>query len=419
MCTRRQFLVGSVFGLPLADALAHAKSGRAKSVILVWLDGGPSHLDMFDLKPDAPVEVRGEFKPTRTPLDGVRVCEHLPRIAAMLDKTTLVRSVTSPEGNHDRASHYMLTGYRPTPALVYAAMGSVVAKEVGVGRALPNYIAIPTPPSYAGAGYLTAAFEPFSVNSDPSRDFKVQDLQAPVPDPRLDRRRSMLEAIDRFCTSVEAMPARDTFLEQAFGLVTSKEARAAFDLSQEDPKARQRYGPTRIGQSCLLARRLVEAGVRFVTVNDNGWDTHDNAWKRLAGTFTQGKMIYRGKLPDLDQAYSALLGDLEERGLLESTLVVLMGEFGRTPKLNSIGGRDHWPRANSVLLAGGGVKRGQVVGETDAYGELPASRPVLPEDLLATIYHLLGIDPEKEFRTDTGRPIRILGGGEVVKEALA
>jgi hypothetical protein len=419
MRTRRQFLVGSVFGLTMADALAHAKAGRAKSVILVWLDGGPSHLDMFDLKPDAPVEIRGEFKPTRTPLDGVRVCEHLPRIASLLDKTTLIRSVTSPEGNHDRASHYMLTGYRPTPALVYPALGSVVAKEVGVGATLPNYIAVPTPPSYAGAGYLTAAFEPFSVNSDPSREFRVQDLQAPVPDDRLDRRRSMLAAIDRFCTAVEAMPARDTFLGQAFGLVSSKEARAAFDLSREDDKTRQRYGPTRIGQSCLLARRLVEAGVRFVTVNDDGWDTHDNSWKRLAGTFNQGKLMYRGKLPDLDQAYAALLGDLEERGLLESTLVVLMGEFGRTPKLNSIGGRDHWPRANSVLLAGGGARRGQVVGSTDVYGELPASRPVLPEDLLATVYRLMGIDPEKEYRTETGRPIRILNGGEVVTEALA
>jgi hypothetical protein len=298
-------------------------------------------------------------------------------------------------------------------------MGSVVAKEAGVGTSLPNYIAVPTPPSYAGAGYLTAAFEPFSVNSDPSRDFKVQDLRAPVPDDRLDRRRSMLQAIDRFCTAVEGMPARDTFLGQAFGLVSSKEARAAFDLSLEDDRTRQRYGPTRIGQSCLLARRLVESGVRFVTVNDDGWDTHDNSWKRLAGTFNQGKMMYRGKLPDLDQAYSALLGDLRERGLLESTLVVLMGEFGRTPKLNSTGGRDHWPRANSVLLAGGGVKRGQVVGETDAFGELPASRPVLPEDLLATIYHLIGIDAEKEYRTETGRPIRVLSGGEVVKEALA
>jgi hypothetical protein len=419
MTTRRRFLVGSVFGLTLADALALAAPRRARSCILVWLDGGPSHLDMFDLKPDAPAEVRGEFRPTRTPLDGVRVCEHLPRIAARLDRATLLRSITSPEGNHDRASHYMLTGYRPTPALVYPAMGSVLAREIGVGKALPNYIAIPTPPSYAGAGYLTAAFEPFSVNSDPSRDFRVRDLAAPVPEDRMERRRAMLAAVDRFCASVEKLPARDTFLEQATGLVTSREARAAFDLSLETDAARQRYGPTRIGQSCLLARRLVEAGARFVTVNDDGWDTHDNAWKRLAGTFHQGKVVYRGKLPDLDQAWSALLDDLEDRGLLESTLVVLMGEFGRTPKLNSIGGRDHWPRAHSVLLAGGGVGRGRVVGETDAYGELPVSRPILPEDLLATIYHLLGVDPEREFRTATGRPVRILAGGDVVKEALA
>jgi hypothetical protein len=419
MCTRRRFLVGSVFGLSLAQRLAWGRDAKAKSCILVWLNGGPSHLDMFDLKPDAPIEVRGEFKPIPSALDGVRVCEHLPKLAKLLDRCTLIRSLTSPEGNHDRASHYLLTGYRPTPALVYPTLGSVAAREFGVGKALPNYIVVPTAAAYPGAGYLSAAFEPFSVNSDPSRDFRVQDLQAPVPEAQADRRRAMLAAIDRFAASVGDYPARDSFLEQAAGLVTSKEAREAFDLGREDAKSRARYGPSRIGQSCLLARRLVEAGSRFVTVNDEGWDTHDNSFKRLAGTFSQGKQIYAGKLPDLDRAVSALLEDLSERGLLESTLVVVMGEFGRTPKLNTIGGRDHWPRASSALLAGGGVRRGQVVGETDAHGELPADRPVQPEDLLATVYRLLGIDPETEYRTSTNRPVRVLAGGEVVKEALA
>jgi len=419
MCTRRQFLVGSVFGVSLADALAWGQSARAKSCILVWLNGGPSHLDMFDLKPDAPAEIRGEFKPTKTPLDGVRVCEHLPRLAGLLDRCTLIRSVTSPEGNHDRASHYMLTGYRPTPALVYPSLSSVAAKEFGVGRTLPNVIAVPTAPPYAGAGYLSAEFEPFSVHSDPSREFQVKDLEASVADERLDRRRSMLAAVDRFCTAVDEVPGRDSFLEQAFGLVTSKEAREAFDLSREDAKARGRYGPSRVGQSCLLARRLVEAGARFITVNDEGWDTHDNAGKRLAGTFTQGRQIYAGKLPDLDRAVSALLEDLEARGLLESTLVIVMGEFGRTPKLNAIGGRDHWPRASSVLMAGGGAKRGMAVGETDATGELPADRAVGPEDILRTVYHLLGIDADREYQTPGGRPVRILGRGEVIREALA
>jgi hypothetical protein len=429
MVTRREFLVGSVFGLTVSDALARAgrpnrpagapaKAG-ARSCILVWLNGGPSHLETFDLKPDAPSEIRGEFKPARTPLDGVLVCEHLPRIAKRLDRCTVIRTLTSPEGNHDRASHHLLTGYRPTPALVYPSMGSVAAREFGVGRTLPNYIAIPTASAYAGAGYLTGAFEPFAVNSDPSREFKVKDLEAPVPDDRVERRRAMLAAVDRLSKAVEAYPARDTFVEQAFGLVTSKEARSAFDLTREDPRTRQRYGPSRVGQSCLLARRLIEAGARFVTVNDEGWDTHDNAFRRLAGTFHQGKTIYRGKLPDLDEAVSALLDDLEERGLLESTLVVVLGEFGRTPKLNSLGGRDHWPRANSALLAGGGVKRGAVVGETDPHGEAPALRPVAPEDLLATVYHLLGIDAGREYRTGTGRPVRVLEGGTVVREALA
>ena len=419
MCTRRQFLVGSVFGLSLADALAWGREGRAKSCILVWLNGGPSHLDMFDLKPEAPAEIRGDFKPGKSGLDGVRVCEHLPKLGALLGRCTLLRSVTSPEGNHDRASHYMLTGYRPTPALVYPSLGSVAAKEFGVGKALPNVIAVPTLPQYGGAGYLSAAFEPFSVHSDPSRDFRVKDLESPVAEDRGDRRRAMLAALDRYCESVGELPARDSFLEQAAGLMTSKEARAAFDLSREDAKARARYGPSRVGQSCLLARRLIEAGSRFVTVNDDGWDTHDNAWKRLAGTFSEGRQVYAGKLPDLDLAVSALLEDLEARGLLESTLVLVMGEFGRTPKLNAAGGRDHWPRASSVLMAGGGVKRGMVVGETDVYGELPAERPVGPEDVLRTVYHLLGIDADAEYRTPTGRPVRILDKGELIREALA
>jgi len=419
MLHRRQFLVGSVFGLTLADALAWGRSRRNASCILVWLNGGPSHLDMFDLKPDAPAEIRGPFKPGRSSLDGVRVSEHLPRLGALMDRCTLIRSLTSPEGNHDRASHYLLTGYRPTPALVYPSFSSVAAKEFGVGKTLPNVIAVPTAPTYAGAGYLTAAFEPFSVNSDPSRAFKVKDLEAPVPAERLDRRRAMLAAVDRFCTSVEEHPARDTFLEQAFGLVTSAEARAAFDLAREDEKTRHRYGPSRVGQSCLLARRLVEAGSRFVTVNDDGWDTHQDIGRQLAGTFVNGKYGYGGKLPELDLAVSALIQDLEARGLLESTLVIVMGEFGRTPKLNTAGGRDHWPRASSVLLAGGGVKRGMVVGETDAGGELPAERPVGPEDVLHTVYHLLGIDADREYRTATGRPVKVLDKGEVIREALA
>ena len=409
MSTRRAFLAGSVFGLGLADALAWAKGpAAAKSCVLVWLDGGPSHLELFDLKPDAPAEIRGEFKATRTPLDGVRVCEHLPRLAKILDRTTILRSLTSPEGNHDRASCYMLTGRRPTPALVYPSAGSVIAREAP-RSVMPAYITVPTPPQYGGAGFLDGAFEPFSVAG--------AKLAPTVPDDRLDRRRGMLAAIDRL--SGLELPGRDAHVEQAFALTTSKEARAAFDLSLEPPKARERYGSSKIGQGCLLARRLVEAGARFVTVNDDGWDTHVDQFRHLAGTFNQGKMIYRGKLPDLDQAVSALLEDLEERGLLESTLVVVMGEFGRTPKLNSKGGRDHWPRASGALLAGGGVKRGAVVGETDPHGELPASRPVAPEDLLATIYHLLGIDPRTEIRTAEGRPVRILDAGDVVREILA
>lgn len=404
MQTRRAFLAGSVFGLGLADALAWARGpATAKSCVLVWLDGGPSHLETFDLKPEAPAEIRGAFRPAKTPLDGVRICEHLPRTAALLDRTTLIRSLTSPEGNHDRASHYLLTGRRPSPALVYPSMGSVVAQQAPPSL-LPAYLSVPTAPAYGGEGFLPVIFAPFSGTPPPPL----------VPAARVERRRSMLATLDRLADL--EVPG---YAEQAFALTTSKEARAAFDLSKETPAAQARYGMSKLGQGCLLARRLVEAGARFVTVNDEGWDTHDDQFRRLAGTFHQGKMIYRGKLPDLDLGLSALLEDLEQRGLLESTLVVVMGEFGRTPKLNSKGGRDHWPRASSVLLAGGGVKRGAVVGATDAHGELPAERPVLPEDLLATIYRLLGIDPAIELQAPGGRPIRILDGGAVVTEALA
>lgn len=421
---RRDFLhlgVLSAFGLSVAGSLrlqaAQPAKQTATSCILVWLDGGPSHLDMFDPKPDAPVEVRGDFKAIGTAVDGVRVCEHLPRTAAMMGDVALVRSLTHELGNHDTGSHYMLTGHRQTPAVEYPSLGSIVARErSGEGGVMPPYVAAPQAVRAAGAGYLPGAYSPFAIGGDVSRaGYRVKDLEPPegVSFQRQERRRSMLEALDDFSREVEKGPAtagRDAFYEQAYRLMTSKEAKGAFDLSKEPDAVRERYGRSRVGSSCLLARRLVEAGTRFVTVVDDGWDTHNQIFKALPDALFPGS----GKLPALDRAYAALLTDLKERGLLGRTLVVLMGEFGRTPKLNSLGGRDHWPRAGSVLLAGGGVRGGQVIGATDAHGEAPVDAPVSPADLAFSTLKLLGIDPARATAGPGGRPVRIIDGGQMI-----
>jgi hypothetical protein len=400
MCTRRDVLkVGALglFGLTVRDLLAFGQD-KSKSCIVIWLNGGPSHLDMFDLKPEAPIEIRGEFKPTDS-LPGVYVSEHLPKIAKLMKKLTLLRSVTSSEGNHDRATHYMLTGHHPSPAIAYPSMGSIAAKEWSLGGDLPPYVTVPRTIDYANSGYLPASYNPFEASGLPV-----------VSIDRIKRREEMVKQVNDLSRRVEensAVLSHREFFEQAFRLVTSDKAKEAFDLSKERGDA---YGHHELGRSCLLARRLIEAGTRFVTVVDNGWDTHDNGFKRLKDGFP-------GKLPGLDQAYSALIQDLEARGLLANTLVVLMGEFGRTPKINSLGGRDHWPRVNSVVLAGGGVKPA-VVGTSDAYGELPDERPIDVEDLVFTIYSLLGIDPHKKLKGPGGRPVPILAEGKLIKEIV-
>jgi hypothetical protein len=410
--------------LTLRDCLrlrsAAAAGERDVSCILIWLDGGPSHLDTFDLKPEAPLEIRGEFQPIPTNVPGIRICEHLPLTARQMDKVAVLRSITHELGDHDTASKYVLTGYKPSPVLEYPSYGAVLARERGARSAVPPYVGVPAvrPGSGGGAGFLPAFCRPFAVGGDPSRpDFRVQDLSPPEdlsPD-RLDRRRAFVKALDAFSRTVESGAAtqnRDAFFEQAYRLLASPEAKQAFDLQQETGAVRQRYGRHRLGQSCLLARRLVEAGARFVTVTDSGWDNHVNVFRILREGFP-------GKLPGLDQAYSALLEDLAQRGLLESTLVILMGDFGRTPKVNSAGGRDHWPRASFACLTGGGVKGGQAIGVTDARGEAPVERPVSPQDLSRTIYTLLGIDADKEYVTPDQRPVRLVSGGEPIREIFA
>ena len=401
---------------------------KAKRCILIWLDGGPSHLETFDPKPDAPAEVRGPFGTTAAKLAGVRFCEHLPNLAARADKLAVIRSMTSPLGEHNLGAHYLLTGYRPSPALAYPLIGSVVTHLGPPAADLPNHFAItagPNPGSYGrlGSGFLPPITRPFVVK-DAARGtanmLGLSDGPAAALAVRLDRRRAFAAAVEQLGRGSEPDPnARaNPALEQAHRLLTSQQAREAFDLSQERPEVHASYGDRPISRGCLLARRLIERGVPFVTVNNAGWDTHADLDLRLRAGYT-GARVGVGLVPALDRAVSTLIDELAERGLLDETLIVVMGEFGRTPKLNTRGGRDHWPQVFSVMLAGGGVTGGQVIGASDRTGETPADRPVTPADLAATIFTLLGIDPQQRLTTADGRPIEVSRDGTVIGDLLA
>lgn len=392
----------------------------AKRCILIWLDGGPSHLETFDPKPAAPAEVRGPLAAIRTNLPGIEISECLPQLAQRMDRAAIVRSVTSPLGEHNLGAQYLLTGYQPTPAVEYPVFGSIVAHLNRAARPLPSHIAVPDHrvggAKFSPTGYLPTSARPFEVGGDPARpDFRVAGLDffPGIDSQRLDRRRDYLAALGRLGSQGETSSQP---FEPAYRLLESAEAKAAFDLTQETAATREKYGPRTIGQSTLLARRLSEAGVPLVTVNYPGWDTHDALYMRLKEGYTGAKNPV-GLIPSLDLALSALLDDLAERGLFEETLVVVMGEFGRTPKLNTQGGRDHWPRVFSVLLAGGGIPGGQVVGSSDATGESPKDRAVTPADLAATIFTLLGIDPQQLLTAADGRPIAV-STGNVVRELI-
>jgi Protein of unknown function (DUF1501) len=412
--------IGSLtaLGLTLGDRVRlRAAEPKAKSCILLWLDGGPSHLETFDLKPDAPAEVRGPFQPIKTAVPGVEICELLPNTAKVAGKVAIVRSVTSPLGEHGLANHYLLTGYKPSPVMQYPSLGSVVAEVRGGRHTLPPYTAIPDASAVMGAGFLETARQPFAVGGDPAKpDFRVRDLDfyPGVAAGRMDRRREFVAQLDRFQERTEPDPA----FEQAYRLVTSPEAKRAFDLTEEKPAARAAYGARTLGQSCLLARRLVERGVVFVTVNNPGWDTHGDLVLRLKEGYA-GAKVGVGLIPTFDLAFAALVSDLADRGLLDETLVIAMGEFGRTPKVNTARGRDHWPRVFSIAIAGGGIRGGQVYGASDRAGESPADKPVTPADLAATIFTLLGINPSKELHTSDGRPVAINQGGRVIRELCA
>lgn len=423
--SRRDFLaVGSLTGLGLslgdylflrqAQGSELAPEPKAKSVIHIFMPGGMSAQESWDPKPYAPIEYRGEMGSIDTKIRGEKFGDVLRQTAQVADKMTVVRSLTHGEAAHERGVHNMFTGYRPSPALVYPSMGSVVSHELGPRNNLPAYICVPNQPNpSASTGYLSSSYAPFSLGAAPEQNgFKVRDLNLPggVDEVRYDRRRELLELVNgEFNNRVQAdnIGAMNTFYERAFDLVSSNEAREAFNIEAEDGKVRDRYGRNQAGARMLLARRLVEAGARFVTLTYGGWDHHQQITSNM-----------RRLMPAFDQAYAALLSDLDERGLLDSTLVLVSSEFGRTPKINQDGGRDHWPKVFSVALAGGGVQRGAVVGSSGPTASEPEDTPVSPEDLATTIYHQLGIKAEKELMAPGARPIEIVKGGQVRREIV-
>jgi hypothetical protein len=394
------------------------------SLIILFLKGGLSTIDTLDLKPNAPIEIRGDFDPIDTTVPGMQICEHLPRLAGQAHRFSLLRSFTHTDSNHGPADHWMLTGYAPragfNPSLKpnnqFPSFGSIVARTLGPRGSIPPYVCIPRMHPSCGSAYLGASAAPFVVEADPnSPDFSVPDLLPPlsVNASRLDARRDLLQTVDRFARSREVTAnasAQTTaaFREKAFSLMVSPQTRQAFNIDTESTVLRDQYGRSSLGQSCLMARRLVEAGVRCVTIDHTNWDTH----------FDNFNVLKKDLLPYLDAGLSTLIRDLHDRGLDQKTMVVVMGEFGRTPRVNKDAGRDHWGPSNTILFSGGGIRPGIVLGETNALGEKPVGDVTGPADLAATMCHCLGIDPDREFHTPEGRPIKITNGGTVIRGLL-
>lgn len=426
--SRRNFLtVGAIggLGITLADyfqmksALAEQKhydfiEAKAQSVIHVFLPGGMAHQESFDPKPYSPIEYRGEMGSIKTKTGEV-ISETLPKLATVADKIAIIRSMTHGEAAHERGTHNMFTGYRPSPALIYPSMGSVVSHEYGPRNNLPPYVCIPNMPNeFAGSGYLSSSFAPFSLGSDPaSNGFRVLDLNLPngVTDDRFGRRRSALEAVNAHFAQKEKsdnVAAMNTFYDRAYSLISSQAAREAFNIAAEPNNIRDEYGRHDAGQRLLMARRLVAAGVRFVSLTYGGWDMHNS--------ITAGM---RGQMPPLDQALTALITDLDRMGLLSTTLIMVSSEFGRTPKINGTAGRDHWPKVFSVMLAGGGIKGGMIYGSSNSTASEPEEDAVEPKDLATTIYRQLGIIADKELMAPGDRPIEIIDGGKLLTELIA
>jgi hypothetical protein len=420
--TRRDVLRAGALGiggLSLGSylRLAHAgavKAAPAQSAIFVWLGGGPPHMDTFDLKPDSPAEVRGEFNPIKTNVSGIEICEHLPKLAGCADKYALLRGVSHTLAGHELGTEYLNAGSRPLPSLVYPGYGAVVSKEKPGAADLPHFVAIPSTPQKAG--YLGVQHAPLATTTVPQAGvpFSVRgiSLENGLTIGEFESRQKLLKRLDTAFDEIKGQNSLvdgvDRFDQQAYSVISSPRAREAFDTSREPAAVSEQFGTHKFGQSCLLATRLIEAGVRFATVSFGGWDTHTGNFKKCKEEL----------LPQLDQGLAAMLAALDQRGLLASTAVFVTGEFGRTPKINPKAGRDHWPRAFSVLMAGGGVKGGQVLGASDEKGMGPAGEPITPDQVAATFYHSLGIDYRREYHTNTGRPVMLVRDGSLIEGLL-
>ena len=418
---RRDFLkIGALsgMGLGLSDYLGLAKANAAtnataKSAIYVRLAGGPSHMDTFDMKPDAPDTHRGEFREIATNVPGVRISEHLPKLAKCADKYAILRGVSHTLAAHRLGAEYLMTGNRPLPALKYPTYGAVVSKELSAPRDIPGSVAIPKGAN-ASTGFLGLEYGPFETGASPKagQPMNIRDLSLSngLTLADIDRRNNLLKRYDTafgsFVREDKVLSGMDAFSQKAYEMMRSNRTREAFDLTRESPSVSGMFGDGGFSQSCLLATRLVESGVRLVNVQLGGWDTHRDNFNRLKDN----------NLPNLDDGLTGLFRTLEAKGLLETTAVFVTGEFGRTPKINQRGGRDHYPRAMFCLLAGGGMEGGRVIGASDEKGEGPRDRVISPDDVAATFYHALGIDHTKEYHSPTGRPVMIVRHGKPIPE---
>ena len=414
--SRRQMLKAGVLGagFSLSSYLRlQAESGQqddGRSAILVFLGGGPSHQDTLDLKPEAPAEYRGQFRPISTATPGVEICEHLPRLARRSEQFAIVRGITHNLAAHSLGTRYLMTGNRPTPVLNFPMYGSVVSKEFPAPEDLPSFVSIDRP--VEGPGYLGPEYGPLSTGEKPryGQPFRVRGITLGdgLTIDKYQARRSLLTDIDKAFDGYERLDdsvrGLDRFSEQAYSIISSPRARDAFDLTREPDREIDLFGRHDFGQSMMLTSRLIESGVRFVTVLLEGWDTHQDNFNKLG----------RELLPRLDQSLSALLDRLGGEGLLDSTSILVTGEFGRTPKVNGNSGRDHWARAMCSMLAGGSVNGGQVIGETDAKAEGPVGEGFTPDDLAASFFQNIGIDPKTEYEANVGRPITLIRDGNPI-----
>lgn len=417
---RQSVTIGSIGGFFLGDYLKLrsedqiVKDTKAKSVIYIYLPGGYAHQETFDPKPNAPVDYRGPLNSIKTSLPGVYFSQHLLETSKIANKITVIRSMSHSETAHERGTNNMFTGYKPSPAIQYPSLGSVISQQLGIRNNLPPYVSVPSVPNeFAGAGYMSHSYSSFSLGGNPEdTNFKVRDLKLPdnITLQRFDKRKAMLDIVNKEFNAKQKSDKLDSlnsFYENAFDLMNSDQAIEAFDLNKENEKTKENYGKNSAGMRLLLSRRLVEAGVRFITVTYGGWDHHDNIANNIGN-----------QLPPFDKAFAALINDLDSRGLLDSTLVCIATEFGRTPKINPTAGRDHWPRVFSTVMAGGGVKQGTIFGSSNETASEPADNMVSIEDWAATIYHLIGINYNSHLLAPGNRPVKIVDGGNYIQDIL-